>query len=212
MLNCVQVVYLADRQISVRMGQSFWSRGPSLSTRFTANDFPSLQARANQEDYASILQATIELTQLLHNSHDILYSSRARTLGMSLAGDYSRYLDDLLKALLMWQAAWADLSVDPRLNCMLSIMYEYLCLYVTAFSFQAIITRTTASQKTSKKRNSRMKSKRSFLFPRGVSASPDGRYVFEAVRSAKMVLRLVGNLNPVETLRYMPTRYYLSVT
>jgi len=194
------------------MGQSFWSRGPSLSTRLTANDFPSLQARPNQEDYASIFQATIELTQLLHNSHDILYSSRARTLGMSLAGDYSRYLDDLLKALLMWQAAWSDLNVSSRLKCTLSIMYEYLCLYITAFSFQAVITRTAASRRTSKKGQQPMKSRRSFLFPRGVSASPDGRYVFEAVRASKMVLRLVGDLSPTMTLRYMPTRYYLCVS
>ena len=45
------------------MGQSLWSRGPSLSTRFTADDFPSLQLSEDaQHNYASVLQATIELT------------------------------------------------------------------------------------------------------------------------------------------------------
>ncbi|KIX99568.1 uncharacterized protein Z520_05144 [Fonsecaea multimorphosa CBS 102226] len=202
-------VYLADRQISVRMGQSFWSRGPSLSTRFTANDFPSLLPSSNDEDYASMLQATIELTQLLHNSHDILYSSRARTLGMTLTGDYSRYLDDLLKALLMWHSTWNESRLSSRLRCTLSLMYEYLCLYVNAFSFQAIVTRASTLGRGSTAELPRTKSRRRNLFPRGVMASPDGRYVFEAIRAAKMMLKIVGECEPASCLRYLPTRYYL---
>jgi hypothetical protein len=94
------VVYLADCQISVRMGQSFWSRGPSLSTKFTAADFPTLHpSSSTEEDYAFILEATIELTQLLHNAHDVLYTSRSRTLEIMQMGDYSRYLDDFMKSL-----------------------------------------------------------------------------------------------------------------
>ncbi|OQV08499.1 Fungal specific transcription factor domain-containing protein [Cladophialophora immunda] len=195
-------VYLADRQISVRMGQSFWSRGPSLSTRFTANDFPSLLPSSNDEDYASVLQATIELTQLLHNSHDILYSSRARTLGMTLTGDYSRYLDDLL-------STWSEFPLGPKLRCTLSLMYEYLCLYVNAFSFQAIVTRASGLDKGLTEEQSSMRSKRRHLFPRGVMASPDGRYVFEAIRAAKMVLKIIGECDSTMCLRYLPTRYYL---
>jgi hypothetical protein len=57
-LTSIAVTYIADRQISIRMGQGFWCQGPSLATKFTACDFPSLQAQTSYEDdYASILQA-----------------------------------------------------------------------------------------------------------------------------------------------------------
>lgn len=87
---------MADRQISVRLGQSFWSRGPSLNSNFTAKDFPSLQPHpdGDSEDYASMLQASMELTQILHNAHAVLYSSKSRTMAMVLEGNYARYLDD----------------------------------------------------------------------------------------------------------------------
>ncbi|KAK4062188.1 transcriptional regulator family: Fungal Specific TF [Trichoderma harzianum] len=115
-------VYIADRQISVRLGQSFWSRGPSLSTRLTAKDFPSLQpANSSQEDYASAHQATMELTQLMHNAQAILYSSPKRTLAMVHDGDYSRYLDDFQRASMNWHATWSDLAVSARVKRSLSL-------------------------------------------------------------------------------------------
>lgn len=74
------VIYLADRQISVRLGQSFWSRGPSLSAHFTAKDFPSIQPAAGDtertEDYASVLQATLELTNPTQRPCHIILVSR----------------------------------------------------------------------------------------------------------------------------------------
>lgn len=70
------------------MQQSFWSRGPSLSTKFTSTDFPTLQPVVpGDDDRASILHATVELTQLLHNADEILYSSPERTVEMMRTGD-----------------------------------------------------------------------------------------------------------------------------
>jgi hypothetical protein len=205
------VVYLADRQISVRMGQSFWSRGPSLSTRFTINDFPTLQPGSDAEDdQASVLQATIELTQLLHNVHDIFYSSKTRTMEMMRMGDYSRYLDDFLKALMSWDQIWGKLKVSPKLKCTLRLMYEYLCLYVNAFSLQSIISRTfTSGPNITSMSTSTSLSSKSSLFPRGIMASPDGRFIFEAIRAARMILKIFTEIDTVKDLRYMPTRFYL---
>lgn len=185
------------------MGQSFWSRGPSLSTKFTAADFPTLQPKSSAEDdYASILQATIELTQLLHNVHDILYTSKSRTLEIMFMGDYSRYLDDFLKALAAWNLAWGPLDVSPKLKCTLRLMYEYLCLYVNAFSLQAVISRSSDSQR-------RDDIEAQSLFPGGVMASPDGRFIFEAIRSAKVILKLFPEMDAVTNFRYLPSRFYL---
>ncbi|KAL7935943.1 hypothetical protein V8C35DRAFT_298616 [Trichoderma chlorosporum] len=196
-------VYIADRQISVRLGQSFWSRGPSLSTPFTAKDFPSLQPTSNggQEDYASAHQATLELTQLMHNAQAILYSSPKRTLAMVHDGDYSRYLDDFQRAAMNWHATWSDLAVSVKVKRSLSLVYEYLCLYVNAFSFQAVLTRTLA-HKASSKQDSRP-------FSKGIMNSPDGRYVWDAITAATNTLKLLTDLNPKEELLYLPYRYYL---
>jgi hypothetical protein len=101
------------------MGQSFWFRGPSLSSRLSADDFRTLQANnstVNDDDSASVLLATIELKQLLHNVHDILYSSTSHALGMILMGGYSRCVDDFLKTLLVWHGSWPRLAVRPRIK------------------------------------------------------------------------------------------------
>ncbi|KAK1242001.1 hypothetical protein MKX07_007824 [Trichoderma sp. CBMAI-0711] len=121
-------VYIADRQISVRLGQSFWSRGPSLSTRFTSKDFPSLQPcfHDTQDDYASVHQATMELIQLMHNVQGILYASPKRTLAIVHDGDYSRYLDDFQRAAMNWQAIWNGLAVSPRVKHT-AYMPQYSC-------------------------------------------------------------------------------------
>lgn len=200
------VMYLADRQISLRMGQSFWSRGPSLSTKFTASDFPSLQPESTgEDDHAAVLQATVELTQLLHNVHDIIYTSKSRTMEIMLMGDYSRYLDDFLKALAAWDQIWGTLEVSPKLRCTLRLIYEYLCLYVNAFSLQAVISRSAQSQRDMRWSGMAAQS----LFPRGVMASPDGRFIFEAVRAAKNILKLFADMDAEVHLRYLPSRFYL---
>ncbi|KAK1483668.1 hypothetical protein CTAM01_13288 [Colletotrichum tamarilloi] len=54
------------------------------------------------DDYASVLHAHLDLMQILHNAHSILYSANARTLSMINEGDYPRYLDDLMEAATAW--------------------------------------------------------------------------------------------------------------
>ncbi|KAF5006888.1 hypothetical protein F66182_15788, partial [Fusarium sp. NRRL 66182] len=58
--------YITDRLISVRIGRAFWSRGPGPMTGF----------------------ATLDLTQLYGNVHEILYSGMRTSNQMMLMGDY----------------------------------------------------------------------------------------------------------------------------
>ena len=188
------------------MGQSFWSRGPSLSTKFTATDFPTLQSSSSSgDDYASVLQATIELTQLLHNVHGILYTSKSRTLEIMHMGDYSRYLDDFLQSLAAWDQTWGPLDVSPKVKSTLRLMYEYLCLYVNAFSLEAVISRSPCLQRDAELNRNKVQS----LFPRGVMASPDGRFIFEAMRAAKAILSDFSGMDAAAHIRYLPSRFYL---
>ncbi|RJE21090.1 hypothetical protein PHISCL_06577 [Aspergillus sclerotialis] len=205
-----QNIFMADRQISVRLGQSFWSRGPSLAAKFTAQDFPTLQPcpENENEDYASVLQASMELVQILHNAHAILYSSKERTVAMVYEGHYSRYLDDFRIAATTWHSTWSGLSVSPRIKSTLLIMYEYISLYTNAFSFQAVLTRASDPRTSTAHRQ---RSKRPFagLLSNGIMTSPDGRYIFDAISAAMRLLALMNGLDPPQVVCYLPSRYYL---
>jgi hypothetical protein len=89
-------------------------------------------------------------------------------------------------------------------------MYEYTCLYVNAFSFQAILTRTTSRNRAQngghERRNSSVDP-----FPRGIMPTPEGRYVFDAIMAAKKILGIMGRMNPTDELRFLPSRFYLYV-
>ncbi|OJI96894.1 hypothetical protein ASPVEDRAFT_260312 [Aspergillus versicolor CBS 583.65] len=195
------------------MGQSFWSRGPSLSTHFTAKDFPSLCLRADAEhNYALVLQASIELTQLLHNVHDILYSSKERQMQMVRRGDYNRYLDDFRRSLLAWQGRWDDLKASPKLSSTLRIVKEYVRLYVNAFAFQSILSRAVrenhhhASGGTISESDPRHPLS---LFPHGITSTPEGAYVLEALDASRDILIITSQTNPESHLRHMPFRFYV---
>ncbi|KAJ6070905.1 hypothetical protein N7467_012224 [Penicillium canescens] len=198
--------YLSDRQISIRMGQAFWCRGPGLSTRFTADDYPTLQPKhAYEDDYAAILQAQVELTTLFGNVHDILYASKSRTVQLMLMGDYTKYLDDSAKALTAWEDIWSSLNVAAYLKCLLSLQYEYLRLYVNAFAFQAVICRAT-----DRPSNSHHSPTKTPYFPNGVMASADGRHIYLAIDAASNLLKIINErMDPVRHLRYLPVRFYL---
>ncbi|KAE8413564.1 hypothetical protein BDV36DRAFT_286915 [Aspergillus pseudocaelatus] len=196
--------YLADRQISIQMGQAFWCRGPGLSTRFTIEDYPYLRPqKANGVDYASFVQAQVELTTIFGNVHDILYASKTRTVQLMLMGDYTKYLDDSSKALAMWKEAWANVDLPPHLSGLLCLQFEYLRLYINAFAFQAVLYRTPKGPSGSD-------GGKSSYFPYSVMASADGRHIYIAIDAAKSVLKyLMERLNPTKHLRYIPVRFYL---
>ncbi|PWY94411.1 hypothetical protein BO94DRAFT_457543 [Aspergillus sclerotioniger CBS 115572] len=206
-------ISMTDRQISVRPGQSFWSRGPSLAAKFTASDFPSLRPRPeseDDEDYASVLQATMELTQILHNAHAVLYSSKERTMAMVYEGHYSQYLDDFRTAATTWHSTWYKVAVSARIRSTLLMMYEYICLYTNAFSFQAVLTRTLGPRILSNREEQR-KQLFAELSSTGIMSSPDGRYIFDAISAAINLLSLMNDRDPQQELCYLPYGIYAAV-
>jgi len=102
--------YVSDRQISIRIGRGFWSRGPGPMTTLRKEDFPSLQPRnRGEEDYASIFQATLELTMLFSNVHDVLYSNPS-SVRSHLTGGYIKYIDDFRSAIYGWNSVYGTLT------------------------------------------------------------------------------------------------------
>ncbi|KAF2021479.1 hypothetical protein BU24DRAFT_487891 [Aaosphaeria arxii CBS 175.79] len=197
--------YIADRQISIRMGQAFWCRGPSLSAKFTASDFPTLAPHtAYEDDYASVLQAQMELTVLFGNIHDLLYASKARSISLMVMGDYTKYLDDSMQGLAAWKQAWVHLDVGQHLKLILDLQYEYTRLYIHGFAFQAAISRAPGTPPNSSQEKPVSK------FPHGILATPDGRHIHLSISAAKSVLRMLGDrINPTKHLRFLGPRFYL---
>ncbi|CRL22014.1 Fungal transcriptional regulatory protein, N-terminal [Penicillium camemberti] len=203
-------VYISDRQISVRMGQSFWSRGPALSTNFTAEDFPSLQLRPDAEHkYAHVLQATIELTQILHNVHDTLYASKERRAQMVRRGDYNRYLDDFRHSISAWEGRWDGLKASPKLNCTMHIFKEYVRLYASAFSFQSLLSGAVQPGRREPAPITPGRNGVTSLFPQGIMSTAEGSYILESIDAARKILVIAVQTNSEAQIRYMPFRFYV---
>jgi hypothetical protein len=87
-----------------------WSRGPGPLSGVKSEDFPTLQPRSpNEDNWALIFQANLELTQIFSNVHDILYSSKGHGWKEMLEGRYTKYLDDFRTSIRSWNDVWGTL-------------------------------------------------------------------------------------------------------
>ncbi|KAK9454605.1 hypothetical protein V1511DRAFT_460539 [Dipodascopsis uninucleata] len=209
--------YILDRQASIRVGKAFWSRGPSLcfqnpSRGASALNFPTLVPKnIGDEDYASFMQAQIELTQILTNIHDTLYPSRDRTLQLVQGGEYPRILDEYSLTFASHKMAWQQVTWKTfPLNEIVWLSYHYACLYAYGFSFQSHLRRCTAKYKEMQQMPSEDRmSLAEIVFPRGMAGSPDARYIIEFKKAAMDLLTIcVDQLHAGGALAYLPARFY----
>ncbi|KAF1835644.1 hypothetical protein BDW02DRAFT_638465 [Decorospora gaudefroyi] len=211
--------YVSDRHISIRIGKAFWSRGPGPLTTLRREDYPSLIPKnPNEEDYASIFQANLELTQLFGNVHDTLYSNPSSSFRSQMSGSYIKFIDDFRSAIYGWKSVWGTLTCSPPLKACLLMSYDYLRLYTNAFAFQATVLRalpsssTTADPAVGTPAGSGMGRMHvpQRVFVNNVGAVGDARFIYEGLDAAKAILTTVNNfVDPERSLRFMPLRYYL---
>lgn len=197
--------YICDRQVSVRLGKGFWARGPGPLSGLKASDFPTLQRmNPNDDDWALIFQANLELTQIFSNVHDILYSSKGHGWKEMLEGRYAKYLDDFRTSIRSWNDVWGTLICSSRIKASLLLTYDYLRLYVNAFAYQATISRAVTYHRDSQHNPNR-------AMPLISATAPDARFIYEALDAAKSLLSTFNNFVDPQTLRYMPSSYYLFI-
>lgn len=201
--------YISDRQISIRIGKAFWSRGPGPLTTLRREDYPSLLPQSpNDEDYASMFQATLELTSLFSNVHDVLYSNPGSSFRSHLSGGYIKFIDDFRSAIYGWKSVWGTLTCSPHLKATLLMSYDYLRLYTNAFAFQATIRRALPPKDGST--NTAEYQSPSRVFYNNVASVGDARFIYEGLDAAKSLLTTANNfVDPENSLRYMPLRFYL---
>lgn len=202
--------YISDRQISIRLGRAFWSRGPGPLTTLRREDFPMLApVNRGDEDFASIFQATLELTLLFSNVHDVLYSNPGNSMRSHLSGGYIKYIDDFRSAIYGWKSVWGTLTCSPNLKATLLMSYDYLRLYTNAFAFHATVKRALPQiQDQASRQSSHPAPGR--VFYNNVGAVGDARFIYEGLDAAKSLLSMVNTfVDPEKSLRYMPLRFCL---
>ncbi|CAK7216595.1 hypothetical protein SCUCBS95973_002860 [Sporothrix curviconia] len=201
--------YMSDREVSIRLGRGFWSRGPGPSTVLNAGDFPTLRTQqAGAGDLAQLFQARLEMTQLFSNAHDILYSSTTHREQLFVGGEYVRYIDDFTAVLRKWKLVWGGLSLTPSVKAALILSYEFLRLYINAFAFQATISRAITRARQSPP-PSRAAVRPLFA---DLAGQPDARFIYESIDAANTLLSTLNDfIDPATALRYMPLKYYLYV-
>lgn len=93
-------------------------------------------------------------------------------------------------------------------------MREYLRLYVSAFAFQAVMYRASRFAQEETRADSEeglgLGLGGSLDFPNTTMASPDARYIYDALDAAESLLKMfIEDFDAEEHLRYMPARFYL---
>ncbi|QUC20921.1 uncharacterized protein UV8b_05162 [Ustilaginoidea virens] len=199
--------YISDRQVSIRLGKGFWSRGPGPALNLRAADFPTLHAQGLGPDNMGLLfQAHLELTQLISNAHDILYSSTTHRKHLYVGGEYVRYIDDFATMLRKWKLLWANHSFTPPVKASLVLSFEFLRLYINAFAFEANLNRAAAQNAQESPRRSNGP-----LFS-NVAGKPDARFIYESIDAANSLLSILNSfIDPVAGLKCMPLKYCLYV-
>ncbi|CED83259.1 Zn(2)-C6 fungal-type DNA-binding domain [Phaffia rhodozyma] len=203
--------YIFDRHISLRIGKAFWSRGPGLC--FTENiasiNFPSLRPiPSEQDDFASVVQALVELTQTMTAAHDVLYPSHDRTMSLVRAGEYYKYLDEFSRSINAFHSVWLHVKFstfpcDEIVWC----TFHYIRLYIYVFAFQAHVQRAVS------KGGAVHFGPDGNIFPRGPLASPDSKFIMESIDAARQLLMLcTERLHPGGALPFLPARFFLWFT
>ncbi|KAH8830085.1 hypothetical protein DL96DRAFT_915862 [Flagelloscypha sp. PMI_526] len=219
--------YMFDRQVSIRMGKAFWSRGPGLcfqsagdspSSPYTS--FPTLvpfntssdasTASVEREDYASLVQAYVELTQTMTAAHDILYPSKDRTSTLVRVGEYYKYLDEFTRSTNGFRISWEHKRWESEtISDCVWLYFHYLRLYISSFAFQAHVQRAmpggVVGEGTTQK-----KSFDNVIFPRGVTGSPDAKFIMEGINAAIELVKIgTERLHPRGGLTLLPWRFFL---
>ena len=126
-----------------------------------------------------------------------MISERAFEIGMMFGGHSFVSFSPFVLSLLTETGS-------PKLKASLLLTYDYLRLYVNAFAYQATISRALTSQRDNQNTSNRH-------MPLINATAPDARFIYEALDAAKSLLSTFNNSVDPETLRYMPSSYYLFI-
>nr|XP_018260769.1 specific RNA polymerase II transcription factor [Kwoniella dejecticola CBS 10117]OBR82927.1 specific RNA polymerase II transcription factor [Kwoniella dejecticola CBS 10117] len=229
--------YLYDRTID-EFRLAFWSRGPSLCfvgyshisqtgeaaarMNFPLQLSPGSESENNDgdpssstshDDSASLMQALVELTQIMTNAHDILYPSKSRTAVLVRQGEYFLFLDHFRRALDSYRTIWKPKKWSNQTLQELSWMtYQFVRLYISSFGYSAHVKRAQWRAEAEAQAGRDGARQPVQLFPRGSATSPDAIYIYESIGSANEIMAIALRLSQMGSLRYLPSRYLINIS
>ncbi|WVR07572.1 hypothetical protein IAU60_004614 [Kwoniella sp. DSM 27419] len=209
---------------------AFWSRGPSLcfvgyshisqtGSAAARVNFPlqlspgETSDESTHDDSASLMQALVELTQIMTNAHDILYPSKARTAILVRQGEYFLFLDHFRRALDSYRSVWKGKKwSNPSIHELSWMTFQFVRLYISSFGYSAHVKRAqwrAEEEPTVGKDGIRQPVQ---LFPRGSATSPDAIYIYESIGAANEIMNISLRLAQMGSLRYLPSRYLINIS
>ncbi|OCF41353.1 specific RNA polymerase II transcription factor [Kwoniella heveanensis CBS 569] len=221
--------YLYDRTID-KTGLAFWSRGPSLcfvgyshisqtGSAAARENFPlqlspgEVNDENTHDDSASLMQALVELTQIMTNAHDILYPSKSRTAILVRQGEYFLFLDHFRRALDSYRSIWKPKKWSNATLHELSWMtFHFVRLYISSFGYSAHVKRAQWRAEEEAQAGREAARHPVQIFPRGSATSPDAIYIYESIGSANEILHISLRLAQMGSFRYLPLRYLINIS
>lgn len=202
--RCIWIdCYIADRSLSIRLGKAFWSRGPAAAALVPAE---FAQIGLDNKCYTPTFRATLGLTQLFSNAHDMLCEGLMRSHGHMLPSECLTYVDDLCAALSSWRKDLNELDALPPVKNALTLSADFLSLYINSFVIQDIILQSLSEERQIEQET--LRSHFRCVFDE-IAMSGEGRYVWASIRAAKETLVLLATqTEPAEQMRYVPMRIF----
>ncbi|WVR00116.1 hypothetical protein IAU59_007258 [Kwoniella sp. CBS 9459] len=222
--------YLYDRTIDKSTGLAFWSRGPSLcfvgyshisqtGSAAARENFPlqlspgDVNDENTHDDSASLMQALVELTQIMTNAHDILYPSKSRTAILVRQGEYFLFLDHFRRALDSYRSIWKPKKWSNATLHELSWMtFHFVRLYISSFGYSAHVKRAQWRAEEEAQAGREGARQPVQIFPRGSATSPDAIYIYESIGSANEIMHISLRLAQMGSFRYLPLRYLINIS
>lgn len=102
--------YMADRNVSVRLGKGFGARGPEPRVFLQSSEYAALEGPSNGKDLLMSFRAQLQLTVIFSNVHDILYKPKGQDWLEMREGGYAKYLDDFTISIDNWNETWGPLA------------------------------------------------------------------------------------------------------
>lgn len=197
-----KLLYVFIEQLSSRLGCT--SMIPQSLNHALMAKIPSTSFTRAAEQWQSFMSAWIELTKLIKSVSDMLFPSALFTRQILRSGRYIGLLEHFQPLLNQWRERHLDpRKLEPGLQDMLSIEYQYVRIYTNSLGMQAVVERTLAETDAEGLQDETAPM---------IIEPIDYDFIQEVVDGSCQILQKVSQLAESGALRYSPVRIFLRIT
>lgn len=178
---------------------------PELMMRHR-NETPRWSTEGERDDI--VFDYWAELTFLMKNGAEKLFSSRERTREIIKSGQYGPLLHECYPEMRNWKERFERLQLPSAIHNIMTLEYEHVRLFINSIALQAVVSRCTDTSTTA---NPRPPPSSSFAALMQIY-SADVEFIKEVVDASRCVLTtVVEKMHPAGQLRHAPVRIFLRI-